>query len=120
MDILMAILGYAGAIGIAIFSLPELIRCLKNKETSNINVWLFILLMVSSACFWISGFYSLSKNLDSGWNQTNSFSLAVAIANIFSFLVPAILLSYKLYHVLMAKKHGLTEKQYEEKIKTNK
>ncbi|BAC43955.1 hypothetical protein D8X55_01670 [Malacoplasma penetrans] len=121
MDIFMSIIGYMGAVGIAIFSLPELIRSLRSRRTSGINVWLFLLLMVSSACFFISGFYNFAQNLArDGWTSANQFALAVAVANIFSFLVPSTLLSYKLFHILMAKKQGITEKEYEDKINSNR
>lgn len=117
MDIFMTILGYVGAVGIAIFSLPELIRCLKNKKTSDINVALFLLLAFSSTCFYVTGFYNIKwSNLDS----QQMFNLAVAIANVFSFSVPAILLSYKLVNRVLAKKNNMTEKEYEEFIKTKK
>lgn len=119
MDVLMTIIGYLGAIGIAIFSTPELIRCFKNKSTANVNVWLFALLMFSSACLYISGFYQLAQTL-SGPNPDVtkwSFSLAVAIANVFSFLVPLIILIYKLINHTKAKKLNMTEKEYEEFLK---
>ncbi|MDE5767490.1 MAG: hypothetical protein K2H56_02970 [Malacoplasma sp.] len=112
MDIFMQVLGYIGAIGIAFFSFPEIIRCFKSKSTVNVNVWLFGLLAVSSACFWITGFYNVSKDVAAG--NDFSFGLAVAIANVFSFLSPVIILFYKLINVLAAKKHGMNEKEYQE------
>lgn len=114
MDIFIQIIGYLGAIGIAIFSCPELIKCFKTKRTSSINVYLFILLMFSSACFFISGFYNIAKNIQEN-RGLDAFALAVAIANVFSFIVPSILLSYKLYNKLMAKKLKISEKEYEDK-----
>lgn len=115
LDIFMQILSYLGAVGIAIFSCPELIKSFKTKKTSGINIYLFILLMVSSACFFITGFYNVSKDLNAGKGIGDiAFSLAVAIANVFSFIVPFTLMIYKGIHVLKAKKLGLTEKQYEE------
>ncbi|MDE7112422.1 MAG: hypothetical protein K2N92_02360, partial [Malacoplasma sp.] len=106
MDVFMQVIGYIGAIGIAFFSFPEIIRCFKNKNTVNVNVWLFGLLAVSSACFWITGFYNVSKDVEAGADF--SFGLAVAIANVFSFLSPVIILFYKLVNVMKAKKHGMT------------
>lgn len=117
MDIFMSILGYLGAVGIAIFSLPELIRCFKNKKTSDINILLFLLLAFSSMCFFVSGFHNIKwKELN---QSQNMFNLAVAIANVFSFAVPTILLSYKAINHFAAKRRNMTEKEYEE-FKKNK
>ncbi len=118
MDIFMSVLGYIGAVGIAFFSFPEIIRCFKNKSTVGVNVWLFGLLAISSACFWISGFYNVNQDILSG--NDFSFGLAVAIANLFSFLSPVIILIYKSINVLVAKKHNMSEKEYQEYKKQNK
>lgn len=117
LDIFMQILGYAGAVGIAVFSSPELIRCIRTKKTSSVNVPLFILLMTSSACFFISGFYNISKT-DPADTQF-AFNLAVSVANVFSFLVPLTILTLKGLNVMKAKKLGITEKELEER-RTNK
>lgn len=116
LDIFMQVLGYMGAVGISIFSCPELIRCIRSKKTSDVNIYLFILLMTSSACFFISGFYNVSKFIEDGKGPSDwAFPLAVAIANVFSFLVPLTILSYKAVNVLAAKKMGITEKELEAK-----
>lgn len=121
LDIFMQILGYMGAIGIAIFSTPEIIRCFKTKRTSQVNIYLFILLIFSSACFFISGFYNISKVLNDGGTISDiAFSLAVAIANVFSFIMPFIILIYKTINVLKAKKLNMSEKEYEDYKLSNK
>lgn len=118
-DIFMVILGYMGAIGISIFSSPELVRCIKTKKTSGVNVYLFGLLMFSSACFFISGFYNVSKEIALGATDY-AFSLAVAVANVFSFIVPLIILLIKASNIIKAKKLGITEKEYEERMQKSK
>ena len=118
LDIFMQVVGYLGALGIAIFSFPEVIRCFKNKSTADVNVWLFGLLAVSSACFWITGFYNLSKS-NSATDSSFAFNLAVAVANLFSFLSPVVILSFKLVNVLKAKKLGMNERQYQESRKNS-
>lgn len=110
-DIFMSILGYIGAVGIAVFSFPEVIKVFRIRKTSDVNVPLFFLLMVSSSLFYITGFYNLSK--ESINKPSAYFSMAVAIANVFSFIAPFIVLSYKLSNVLKAKKLNMTEKEYE-------
>ena len=117
-DTFMTILGYLGAVGIAIFSLPELIRCFKNKKTSDINVLLFLLLAFSSFCFFTSGFHNIDWKMIK--EPQNMFNLAVAIANVFSFTVPTILLCYKTINYFVAKRRNMTEKEYEEFKKSNK
>lgn len=37
LDIFMQIIGYLGAVGIAIFSMPQLINLIKTKDTTHVN-----------------------------------------------------------------------------------
>ena len=109
-DIFMAVLGYAGAVGIAIFSLPGLIHTLKTKRTSGINPWMFLILALSALFFAISGFYNVAKTGAEG----NQFSIAVASANILSFTFALLTLIAKFINCRKAKKAGKTEREYEE------
>lgn len=116
LNIFMQVLGYMGAVGIAIFSLPELINVFKSRKTSHLkksSCMLFTLLMCSSAFFFISGFYTAAKLTSEGTDA--SFNFAVAAANVFSFLTPATIMTYKLISILIAKKHGITEEELEQR-----
>lgn len=123
LDIFIMVLGYLGAVGIAIFSFPEVYNVLKNRKTSHLNktsVSLFTLLFFSSLFFAISGFYNFANALDKNAGQMTtdlSFSLAVAIANVFSCLAPSVILSFKLVRYRMAKSLGISEKELEERNK---
>lgn len=116
----MQILGYLGAIGIAIFSMPELFNVIRTKKTWHLNPWLFGLLAAASFCFVISGFYNIAIPLNQGkqFDTALAFQLAVTIANIFSGSVALIILIFKWVNIFKAKKRGISEKEYfEEKNK---
>lgn len=114
MEIFMQILGYLGAIGIAIFSMPELVNVIKTKKTWHLNSWLFGLLAFASYCFVISGFYNIGIPLSEGktFDTSLAFQLAVTIANIFSGSVALIILVFKWVNIFKAKKRGISEKEY--------
>ncbi|MBD5445923.1 MAG: hypothetical protein HDR31_01245 [Mycoplasma sp.] len=122
-DIFIMIIGYVGAVGIAIFSFPEVYNVLKNKKTSHLNktsVSLFTLLFFSSLCFAVSGFYNFSKDLGLNEGQMTTglaFSLAVSIANVFSCLAPSIILTFKLVRSRIAKNNNITELELEQRSK---
>ncbi|MCF0217868.1 MAG: hypothetical protein HUJ42_02375 [Malacoplasma sp.] len=108
LDIFMDVLGYLAAVGIAVFSMPGLIACIKTKRTSDVNMWLFLILMVSSLLFWITGFYGI------GVRGFNAFNCAVAVANVFSWAIALAILVFKWVNMSKAKKLNLTEKEYEQ------
>lgn len=112
LDIFMQVIGYMGAIGIAIFSMPQLISIIKTKNTSNVNAWLFGLLAISSLCFMISGFYSFYITLSESGINSAAFQLAVSIANFFSFAIATIVLIFKLVNKIRAKKVNMTEAEF--------
>lgn len=112
-DIVITVIGYLGAIGIAIFSMPEVINVIRKKKTSHINMALFLILMISSFCFVVSGFYNVSKDIMTGVDSTKwSFSLSVAIANVMSWLSSSIVVFVKTYNIIMGKKKNMTEEEY--------
>lgn len=112
-DILITVIGYLGAIGIAIFSMPEVVNVIKRKKTNHISMTLFLILMISSLCFVISGFYNVSKDIIAGVDSVKwSFALAVTIANVMSCLSAGIVVFFKTYNLIMAKKKNMTEEEY--------
>lgn len=112
-DIVITVIGYLGAIGIAIFSMPEVINVIRKKKTSHINMALFLILMISSFCFVVSGFYNVGKDIMAGVDSIKwSFSLSVAIANVMSWLSSSIVVFVKTYNIIMGKKKNMTEEEY--------
>ncbi|WPL37071.1 hypothetical protein [Malacoplasma iowae] len=112
-DIVITIIGYLGAVGIAIFSMPEVFNVIRKKKTNHINMALFLILMISSFCFVISGFYNIAKDISSGVDAIKwSFALAVAIANVMSGLSAGIVVFVKTYNIIMGKKNKMTEEEY--------
>ncbi len=119
LDIFMQIIGYLGAVGIAIFSMPQLINLIKTKDTTHVNAWLFGLLAISSLCFMVSGFYSFAGMLQEKGINGAAFQLAVSIANFFSCSIATIVLIFKLVIKIKSKKLNMTEAEYCNQ-KTNK
>lgn len=112
-DIVITVIGYLGAIGIAIFSMPEVFNVIRKKKTSHINMALFLILMISSFCFVVSGFYNVAKDIMAGVDSSKwSFSLSVAIANVMSWLSSSIVVFVKTYNIIMGKKKNMTEEEY--------
>lgn len=113
-DIVITIIGYLGAVGIAIFSMPEVFNVIRKKKTNHINMALFLILMISSFCFVISGFYNIAKDISSGVDAIKwSFALAVAIANVMSGLSAGIVVFVKTYNIIMGKKIKWQKKNME-------
>ena len=93
--------------------MPEVFNIIRNKKTSHINMALFLILMISSFCFVVSGFYNVAKDIMSGVDSTKwSFSLSVAIANVMSWLSASIVVFVKTYNIIMGKKKNMTEEEY--------
>lgn len=118
LTIFFTVIGYIGAVGIAIYNIPVLIDLFKNKRTSHLNkhtLLLFIILTTGAVCLAASGLYTLGVDPNPDWAGSASFSLSVAIANIFSFSTSFAVLGYKWYRVKQAKKLGITEKELEER-----
>lgn len=117
LDIFMQILGYLGAVGIAVFSSPQLISLIKTRDTRHVNSYLFGLLALASLFFMVSGFYSFAQQLDrDGMNTGAAFQLAVSIANFFSGSIAGLVLLFKLVNKINAKKNNMTEAEYCDKL----
>ena len=86
---------------------------IRKKKTSHINMALFLILMISSFCFVVSGFYNVGKDIIAGVDSIKwSFSLSVAIANVMSWLSSSIVVFVKTYNIIMGKKKNMTEEEY--------
>lgn len=116
-DIFMQVLSYLAALGIAIYCVPLLISVLKTKQTSGINLLMFLIVTTSAILFSITGFYSaFSKGVDSETLKSSGtqFGIAVSIANVISALISSITLIIKFNNIFKAKKLKISEKEYEE------
>ncbi len=107
METFATVLGYLGAICIAIFSSPQLIRVIKTKDTYSVPLLMFSILAFGSLCFTIQGITNICLNPNI-WGTY----IGVTIANIFSFILSASVLTIKLIYMYRARKAGMSEKDY--------
>lgn len=107
MEIFATVLGYLGAICIAVFSSPQLIRVIKTKDTYSVPLLMFSILAFGSFCFMIQGIINICLNPNI-WGTY----IGVTIANIFSFILSASVLIIKLIYMYRAKKAGISERDY--------
>jgi uncharacterized protein with PQ loop repeat len=102
-----------GAVFIGIFSLPNLIAVLKTKNTSGINLPMYIIFVISCICFSVYGLgMTLDNNLSGG--------LPTLISNCFCVAIGVITLCIKFYNTYKAKKAHMTEIEYSQSLKRGK
>ncbi len=109
-------IGIIAAILIAIFSMPQLIKTIKTKNTESVSLWTFILLVVGDLFFAIQGLGILcDPSMDSALRISNG--LPLFLANLVSCTSSAIVLFFKVRNMLWAKRRGITETQLAENYK---
>lgn len=110
-------IGLIAAILIAIFSMPQLFKTIKTKNTESVSLWTFILLVVGDLFFAIQGLAMLCDKelIDVGKNISNG--LPLFLANLISFTSSSIVLFFKVRNMLWAKRRGITESQLAENYK---
>ena len=110
-------IGLIAAILIAIFSMPQLIKTIKTKNTESVSLWTFILLVVGDLFFAIQGLAMLCDQelIDVGKNISSG--LPLFLANLISCTSSAIVLFFKVRNMLWAKRRGITETQLAENYK---
>ena len=102
--------GIIAAVLIAVFSMPQLIKTVKTKNTESVSLWMLLLLVVGDFCFGIQGLaILLDKGLTGGKNI--STGLPLFLANVISCTSSAIVLFFKIRNMRWAKKRGITEAQ---------
>ena len=110
MDKAIFVMGILGAVCIAIYIIPQMVKTLKSKNTSGVSLIMFIFSLLGSLFFTIMAIFEIVAGLDvSAW-------IGVFIGNVCSTTCGAIVLSYKLHHVIKAKKLGITEVEYCERL----
>ena len=97
--------GIMAAILIAIFSMPQLIKMIKTKNSVGISTAMFVLLISGDFLFVIQGIGMLAKHEISG-------GLPVFLANLISLICSSIVLFFKLRNVANAKKLHITEREF--------
>ena len=119
-NIVSFIFGIIAAICIAVYTFPQLIKLLKTKDSTGISISMFILLVIGDFCFVVQGFISLYgafKSPDASavqdWLGT---MLPVLIANLAGLVGALWTLIIKSQNVLFAKKLGITEKEYCQRV----
>ena len=110
MDNAIFVLGILGAVCIAIYIIPQMIKTLKSKNTSGVSLIMFIFSLLGSLFFTIMAILEIVEDYDvAAW-------IGVFIGNICSTTCGAIVLSYKLHHLIKAKKLGISEAEYCERL----
>lgn len=105
MDLFIDILGYFAAFGVAVVSLPLLIRVIKTKNTTTINLSMMSLIIVSSILFLITGIYSGVKT------QFNGLNIAVIVSNSCAGINASIVSSFKIINLIQCKKMKISEEE---------
>ena len=113
LEIASLLLGFIGAILIAIYTFPLLIRILKTKDSSIVSAPMFIVLNSGDLLFIIQGIISLvnaiNKNDVVTWSVT---MLPIFLANCVCIISSGITLYIKFLNLFRAKKANMTEQEY--------
>lgn len=104
-------IGLIAAILIAIFSMPQLIKTIKTKNTESVSLWTFILLVVGDLFFAIQGLAMLCDQELIAVGKNISSGLPLFLANLISCTSSSIVLFFKVRNMLWAKRRGITEAQ---------
>ena len=64
MELCILIIGLLGAICIASFSTPALIKILKTKDTTWVSILMYLILASGSLCFMLNGILSMINDME--------------------------------------------------------
>jgi uncharacterized protein with PQ loop repeat len=105
MDEFVTIIMTIGAVFIGIFSLPNLIKVLRTKNTIGINLPMYLIFTFACIMFVIYGLgMTINGNLSGG--------LPILISNAFCVAIAVVTLSIKFKNIRIAKKANMTESAY--------
>lgn len=107
-------IGLIAAILIAIFSMPQLIKTFKTKNTESVSLWMFVLLVVGDLFFAIQGLAMLCDPRLKASGTNIATGLPLFLANVISFTSSSIVLFFKIRNMIWAKRRGITETQLAE------
>ncbi len=95
--------GIIAAILIGIFTMPQLIKTIKTRNTVGVSLAMFIIATIGDVFFVITGIGQLASNLLSS-------GLPILLANLVAGVSSAIVLFFKGRNLRWAKKFGVSEK----------
>lgn len=104
------IFGFIASALIAVFSMPQLIKTIKTKNTESVSLWMLLLLVIGDFCFGVNGLAGLC-DAEAEMFTKMSVSLPLFLANAISCTTSAIVLFFKIRNMRWAKKRGITEAQ---------
>ena len=116
MEWCILIIGLLGAICIASFSTPALIKILKTKDTTWVSILMYLILTSGSLCFMLNGILSMYHDME----NTFISLIGVTLANVISFLLAFTTLLIKFCHIARAKKLGISEAELCKKLAEKK
>ncbi|MDR3163611.1 MAG: hypothetical protein LBT77_00865 [Mycoplasmataceae bacterium] len=98
--------GVVAAICIAVFVIPQVFNLLRTKNTTHINIWMYLIYAVGCYVYVIIGIInaSITGNIFNG--------LQFILANGTASIVTTIILVWKIHNLLRANKLHVTEAQY--------
>lgn len=100
-------IGFIASACIAIFTLPQLYITIKTKDTSMINLWMYIIFFIGCLCFLIDG---IGMMTDPSMLVTKG--IPIMVANGVAWISGSITLGLKFYNMILAKKNKMTETQW--------
>lgn len=121
LDWISFILGIGGAICIAIYTIPLLIRVIRTKDSSIVSAPMYSLLCTGDLLFIVQCLISLINAING--NSVNTWlgtMFPIFIANIINVVSGLITLSIKWINCFRAKKANMTEQQYCAKLRKEK
>ncbi len=116
-------IGLIAAVCISVFTMPQLIQVIKTKHTEGLSVVMLCLLELGDICFTINGIGILTDTDPSHFASVGlrlSSGLPLFLANAIALIITTALLLIKLNHMRLAKKHGVSEKQFCDNYKSYK
>jgi MtN3 and saliva related transmembrane protein len=110
--IILQIVEWSASILTFVAFIPEIIHTIKNKSTSDTNLYMFLILTIEY------GLWIIFDIIIGVWDEDLVLSLGLVICDFVAFCLVAILLTRKIHHIYLAKKMNMTEKQFDKwKIK---
>lgn len=114
------IIGLIAALCIAIYSLPQLIKIIKTKDTTGISMLMFIVMFLGDLFFILNAIGILADNNGTALQTKLSSGLPILIANFISICFCYCILLLKIRNMIWSKRLNLSEKNFCENYQKNK
>ena len=112
------IIGIIAALCIAIYSLPQLIKIIKTKNTTSISLLMFIVMFFGDLLFVLNAIGILADNTST--DTRLSSGLPILFANFVSICFCCCILFLKIRNIIWSKQLYLSEKKFCENYQKNK